>query len=264
MADLEPAADRSPIGCSDRTSDPGAWLGSCYQRPMAQTNRFHAGFEGTSVLIAGASGGLGSALAAELAGRGATLTLVGRRADALDAIDAPGHRFALDLRSPDACRQAVEGAVASAGAVDAVINAVGVVAFGPVDDLSVDAMEELFLTNTFVPVFLAKAAMGSLTPGGVLVNISGVIAEQNLPGMAAYGASKAAVAAFDQALGRELRRSGSRVLDARPPHTETGLAGRAIEGVAPRMPEGLAPERVASVICDAMASGETDLPSTSF
>lgn len=231
---------------------------------MAQTNRFQSGFEGTSVLIAGASGGLGSALARAIGAKGADLTLVGRRAEALAAIDAPGRRLALDLRSPDACGQAIEAAAAGTGTVDAVINAVGVVAFGPVEELSIDAMEELFLTNAFVPILLAKAAMGSLSPGGVLVNISGVIAEQNLPGMAAYGASKAATAAFDQALGRELRRAGGRVLDARPPHTETGLAGRAIEGVAPRMPEGLSPERVAQVIVDAIEAGTTDLPSSVF
>lgn len=230
---------------------------------MPPTNRFDAGFAGTNILIAGASGGLGSAMARDLAGRGASLTLVGRRADALDAVGAPGQRLALDLRSPDACLQAVEAA-AGDGSVDAVINAVGVVAFGPVEELSIDAMEELFLTNTFVPVFLAKAAIGRLSPGGALVNISGVIAEANLPGMAAYGASKAATASFDQALARELRRAGSRVLDARPPHTETGLAGRAIEGTAPRMPEGLSPERVASVILDAIESGQTDLPSSAF
>lgn len=99
---------------------------------------------------------------------------------------------------------------------------------------------------------------------GVVVNISGVIAEQNLPGMVAYGASKAAVAAFDQGLTREARRSGVRVLDARPPHTETGLADRPIEGTAPRMPDGLSPARVAQVICDGIASGTTELPSTAF
>lgn len=230
---------------------------------MAPTNRFDAGFAGTNIVIAGASGGLGSAMAADLAARGASLTLVGRRADALDALDVPGKRLALDLRSPEACLQAIEAA-AGDGPVDAVINAVGVVAFGSVEDLSIDAMEELFLTNTFVPVFLAKAAIGRLSPGGVLVNISGVIAEANLPGMAAYGASKAATASFDQALARELRRAGSRVLDARPPHTETGLAGRAIEGTAPRMPEGLTPQRVATVIIEAIESGQTDLPSTAF
>ena len=83
-------------------------------------------------------------------------------------------------------------------------------------------MEELFLTGMFVPIALAKAALTHLRAGGVIVNISGVIAEQNLFGMAAYGAPKAVVASFDEALAREVRRAKVRVIDARPPHTETG------------------------------------------
>lgn len=176
----------------------------------------------------------------------------------------PGARVALDLRSPGACAAAVKAAVEHFGRLDIVVNAVGVVAFGPVDELSVDTMEELFLTNTFVPIMLAGAALPVLQPGGAIVNISGVIAEMNLPGMAAYGASKAAVRAFDQALAREVRRRNVRVLDARPPHTETGLADHPLAGTAPRMPRGLAPEHVATVICDALESGESDLPSSSF
>lgn len=220
--------------------------------------------DGASVLVAGASGGLGTALATELHGRGATLTLVGRDRERLDGVPVPGARVVLDLRTPDACRAAVEAAVEQAGRLDAVVNAVGVVAFGPVAELSSDVMEELFLTNTFVPMMLAVAALPRISAGGVLVNLSGVVAEQNLPGMAAYGASKAAVRSFDEALSREARRSRIRVLDARPPHTETGLAGRPIAGAAPRMPVGLEPRRVAVVICDAIERGATDLPGGAF
>jgi cyclic-di-GMP-binding biofilm dispersal mediator protein len=54
------------------------------------------------------------------------------------------------------------------------------------------------------------------------------------------------------------------VIDARPPHTETGLADRPIEGTSPKMPEGLTPAHVASVICDALESGAKDLPSSAF
>ena len=219
---------------------------------------------GASVLLLGATGGLGSALGLELASRGARLTLVGRDQDRLDRLDLPGARIALDLRSPDACARAVRTAIDQNGHLDVVINAVGVVAFGDVESLSTDVMEELFRTNTCIPMMSSQEAMTNLSPGGVVVNISGVIAEQNLPGMAAYGASKAAVLAFDQALAREARRKGLRVLDARPPHTETGLAGRAIAGTAPRMGVGLEPSAVARVICDAIESGATDLPSSAF
>lgn len=220
--------------------------------------------EGKSVLITGATGGLGSAIAADLASRGAHLTLVSRDEGRLRALDVPGDRVALDLRDPGACEIAVQTALEHSGQLDVVINAVGVVAFGGIDELSFDAMEELFMTNTFIPISLAKAALPVLHEQGVLVNISGVIAEQNLPGMAAYGASKAAVRSFDEAIGREARRRKIRVIDARPPHTETGLADRPIEGAAPRMPTGLDPASVAATICDAIAGDIDDLPSTAF
>ena len=217
-----------------------------------------------SVLIAGGSGGLGAAIASELAARGDVLTLVARNADRLGAVPVAAKRLALDLRDPRNADIAVDAAVDHGGGLDVVVNAIGVVAFGNVVDLSLDTMEELFLTNTFVPIALAKAALTNLRAGGVIVNISGVIAEQNLPGMAAYGASKAAVASFDEALAREARRAKVRVIDARPPHTETGLADRAIEGQAPRMPEGLPPETVAKVIAEAIDGDVTDLPSWAF
>jgi len=219
---------------------------------------------GASVLITGATGGLGSALARELDRRGATLTLTARNPERLDALAVPGARVAVDLRTPAACARAVDTAIAHAGRLDVVINAVGVVAFGTAAELSTDAMEELFLTNTFVPIMLAKAAADKIEAGGAIINISGVIAEQNLPGMAAYGASKAALRSFDEALARELRRAKVRVVDARPPHTETGLASRAIEGSAPNLPPGLHADHVAVTICDALEQGLTELPSSSF
>ena len=223
-----------------------------------------ASMEGRSVLVVGATGGLGSAIAANLAARGAVLTLVARRQDRLDALAVPGHRLALDLRDPRACRLAVDAAAGNGDGLDVVVNAVGVVAFGPISELSTDAMEELFLTNTFIPIFLARAALAAMNDGGVIVNLSGVIAEQNLPGMAAYGASKAAVRSFDEALAREARRRRIRVIDARPPHTETGLADHPVEGQAPKLPTGLDPAAVAATICDAIAGDTTDLPSTAF
>lgn len=219
---------------------------------------------GASVLVVGATGGLGRAVARTLHDRGAVLTLSARRAEALAAIDVPGARIAVDLRDPAACRAVVDAAVTHAGRLDVVVNAVGVVAFGPLSELSVDVMEELFLTNTFVSIMLTQAALGAMADGGAIVSMSGVIAEQNLPGMAAYGASKAAVRAFADGARRELRRRRIRLLDVRPPHTETGLADHPIAGAAPRLPTGLDPAHVARVICDALESGADDVPSTGF
>jgi cyclic-di-GMP-binding biofilm dispersal mediator protein len=232
--------------------------------PTAHPERTVGDMDGRSVLVAGATGGLGSAIAADLARRGAALTLVARDPARLAALELPGHKRALDLRDPEACESAVAAAIDHAGQLDVVVNAVGVVAFGPVDELSVDVMEELFMTNTFVPIMLAKAALTAMSEDGVIVNISGVIAERALPGMAGYAASKAAVRSFDEALTREARRRRIRVIDARPPHTETGLASRPIAGQSPRMPTGLDPARVAAIICDGIAGDLADLPSGAF
>jgi cyclic-di-GMP-binding biofilm dispersal mediator protein len=66
------------------------------------------------------------------------------------------------------------------------------------------------------------------------------------------------------AAARELRRRRIDVIDARPPHTETGLATRPIAGQAPKFPQGLAPEVVAARFVAAIEAGERDLPVEAF
>ena len=209
-------------------------------------------------LVAGGTGGLGRLIAAELSARGCIVVTCSRGPS-----DDPRHVVA-DLRSPDTTRAVINTVLAQHGSLDIVVNAMGVVAFGEIVSTSIDAVEELFLTNTFGHIFLMQSALSVMAKGSVLVGISGVIAEQNLPGMAAYGASKAAVRSFNEALSRESRRLGVRVIDARPPHTETGLATRAIAGTTPNFPQGLSPISVAQRIVLAIASGEVDLPSSAF
>ena len=209
-------------------------------------------------VIAGGTGGLGGALRSELEAKGCVVVTISR------AQTGKSSHISADLRSPEAASEAIADVVARHGSVDIVINAMGVVAFGPINTTSVDTVEELFLTNTFGHIFLMQAALQNMKTGSVLVGISGVIADQNLPGMSVYGASKAATRSFNEALSREARRSGVRVIDARPPHTETGLASRAIAGTPPKFPAGLDPIHVARRIVQAIADGETDLPSDAF
>lgn len=213
---------------------------------------------GTVALVAGGTGGLGREITAELARRGARVITVARSGSESDT------HIVADLRSADEAQRVVGETVDRAGRLDIVVNAVGVVAFGDTVSTSVDAVEELFLTNTFAHIFMCTAALPRMTKNGVIVAVSGVIAEQNLPGMAVYGASKAAVRSFNEGFAREARRAGLRVIDARPPHTETGLAGRAIAGTAPKFPQGLDPVVVATRIVDAIADGTNDLPASEF
>ena len=136
-------------------------------------------------LVAGGTGGLGALIATELRARGCIVTTVSR-----SPISDDSH-ISADLRSPEAISAVMNSIVERHGGLDIVVNAMGVVAFGTVDATSIDTIEELFLTNTFAHIFLMKEALKCARQGSVLVGISGVIAEQNLPGMATYGASKA-------------------------------------------------------------------------
>lgn len=220
--------------------------------------------DGASALVAGAAGGLGRALTAELERRGARVALTSRTPERLAEVAGRRPHVAGDLSLPDVAEAAVAAAVDAHGGLDAVVDASGVVAFGGLADLDDDTLEELFVTNVFGPVRLVRAALPHLGDGAVVVHLAGVVAERPTAGMAAYSASKAALRAFDEALGLELRRRGVRFLCARPPHLDTGLAHRAIAGSPPGLPDGLAAEAAAARIVTAIADDERDLPASAF
>jgi short-subunit dehydrogenase len=220
------------------------------------------------VLVLGATGGLGSAIARRLVASGARVSLSGRDGARLEALaDELGTAVvtvvAADLTMPDGPASVVRAASADA-ALTGVVNAAGVVAFGPVEDLDDDTLDEVLLLDLVAPIRLARAALAVIPEGGFLAQVSAVVAEKAMPGMAAYSAAKAGLTAFDAALATELRRRRIRVLDVRPPHTETGLATRPVAGEAPRLPQGLDPDAVAERVVRALADDERDLPSTAF
>jgi short-subunit dehydrogenase len=139
------------------------------------------------------------------------------------------------------------------------------VAFGSLVDTPDEVVEELFLTNVVGPLFLLRRVLPLLEESqGFVVQLSAVVAEQPLPRMAAYSASKAALSAAATALRTELRRSRVEVYDVRPPHTETGLAGRPLAGEAPRLPTGKDPAAVARRVVDAVEAREHDLGPEAF
>lgn len=223
-----------------------------------------------SFLVIGATGALGSRVSRLLADEGAVLTLQGRDPHRLADLATLGTTIAGDLREPQTASTAVEAAVAAHGHLDGVVIASGAVAFGPVGSLPEDALLDLFRVNALAPIRVVQHALPHLTQSAaegrspVVLIISAVVAEQPTAGMAAYSASKSALTAFDAAAARELRRSGIRLIDARPPHTETGLAERPLTGTAPRLPQGLDPDDVAHRLVTAIVDGETDLPSSAF
>lgn len=226
--------------------------------------------QGRSIIVVGATGGLGRPIAAALSDAGARLTLVGRDDARLVECGVPGEHVAVDIRLAASPARVIDAAVGAYGGVDGIVYAAGAVAFGAVDELPDDVMIDLFTLNTLAPIRLLRAGLPALRASAAagrdpfVAHISAVVAEQPQAGMAAYSASKAALAAFDTAAARELRREGIRLIDARPPHTETGLAQRPLSGSAPRLPQGLDPQVVAQRVVDAISNDEKDLPSGAF
>ncbi|MGV8883865.1 MAG: SDR family NAD(P)-dependent oxidoreductase [Rhodoglobus sp.] len=225
---------------------------------------------GSSILVIGASGGLGSAIARILAAEGALLTLHGRSEAKVRALGIPGAVVCSDLRNAGSDAELVAAALAAHGRLDGIVNAAGVVAFGPSGETTDETTSTLFAVNAFAPMHLLRAARPALLESAAakrepfFVTISGIVSESPTANMAAYSASKAALAAFVQAATREVRRDGIRLIDARPGHTETGLATRPVAGTAPALPAGFDPHDVARRIVDAILNGEKDLPSGAF
>lgn len=223
---------------------------------------------GLRILVVGATGGLGSRISQRLSDAGAVLALSARDTGRLDSLDIAAETIAADLRTDSAA--VVAEAERRLGGLDAVIVASGVVAFGPAAELESGTVAELFSVNAASPIELIGAALPALARSAeakrapVVVTISGIVAEAPTAGLAAYSASKAALAAFMVAAARENRRAGIRMLDARPGHTETGLVTRAIAGTPPAFPAGHDADHVADVIVEAIASGARDLPSSAF
>jgi short-subunit dehydrogenase len=221
------------------------------------------------VLVVGATGGLGAAVARRLAESGARLTLSGRSTDRLAALAAElGDRVvgtsSADVTMPDVPDQLVRAAHTTQGRLDGVVYAAGVVAFGEVVDLDDDVLDQLVLVNLIAPIRFTRALAQVLPAGGFIATLSAVVAEQPQKGMAAYSATKAGVTAFDRAAAAELRRRGIRLIDIRPTHTETGLASRPIAGQPPRLPAGGSPENVADRIVAAIINDEKDVPAAAF
>lgn len=218
---------------------------------MAPTPRT---LEGLAIAVVGGNGGLGTPIANELRARGADVLECSRTGT-----------VPIDVRDAGAGDAVVAAATERFGRLDGVVVASGVVGFGNLADTDDVIVEELMLTNALGPMWLARRVLPALAEqDGFFAAVTGVVADTPQPGMAAYSASKAALAAGLTAIRREFRREKVAVIDVRPPHTETGLATRPIAGTAPRMPTGLEPSAVATRIVDAIAAGENVVTADEF
>lgn len=214
------------------------------------------------VLVVGASGVLGGAIADRLHAAGASLVVAGRDPQRLGAVAERVEAVSaleLDLVDVEACAAVVHRAASDLGGLTGIVVASGVAAFGPAREEEDVVVEELFAVNTLGPIALVRASLEHLGEGGAIAVISAVLADVPTAGMASYSASKAATSAYLTALRREVRRTKITVLDARPPHMETGLADRALAGTPPRMPQGHDVDEVVSLIVQGIEEGKSEL-----
>lgn len=226
-------------------------------------------FNDARILVVGGSGVIGAEFVRKFKAVGAEVIASARNADTAQRIPIEADlRLILDLEDQQSISRAVEYLKATYDHLDGVVLAAGLVAFGTNAETSISNFSRLMQVNCIGQIAVASE-LGELLgkserDSKFIAGLSGVVAEKTFPGMAAYTASKTAFSAGLRSLQLELRRKGISVLDARPSHTETGLAGRAIFGTAPTFSTGMTASHVIDCVIRAIAEQKTELASSDF
>ena len=190
-----------------------------------------------TALITGSSGGIGEEFAVQLARRGVNLVLVARREDKLMQLrdkllgSNPGLTIdviAADLALPGSAAE-LAGKVGDLGRrIDILINNAGVGLHGDFVTQELGTNSAQIQLNCVTLVELTASFLPSMTNAGhgVVLNVASTAAFQPTPGMAVYGATKAFVLSFTEALWQETKSTGVRVLALCPGATETEFFAR--------------------------------------
>lgn len=191
--------------------------------------------EGRIALVTGASSGLGKRFATILAKEGASVVVAARRKDRLDGLvkqirDAGGKALAVecDVTSEASVIAAFDAAEDEFGVVDTVINNAGMTTSASALEQTAEEFGQVLDLNVKAVFVVAREAARRMiktrtAERGRIVNIASIGARQVLPGVAAYCASKAAVAMLTRALAREWARHGLNVNSLSPGYVATEL-----------------------------------------
>jgi NAD(P)-dependent dehydrogenase (short-subunit alcohol dehydrogenase family) len=191
-------------------------------------------FTGKTVIVTGATSGIGKASAEAFGREGAAVVAVGRDRQALDAlvksIVAAGgraHGCAADVTAADAPDRIVRAATETYGGVDVLVNAAGVIATGTLEATSDETWDAMMAVNMRAPFRLMRAAASSLVERkGNVVNASSVNGLRSFPGVLAYCVSKAGVDHLTRCAAIEMAPRGVRVNAVNPGVTVTNLHRR--------------------------------------
>jgi len=180
-----------------------------------------------SALVTGGSSGIGLAIARALHGEGYNLTLAARKIERLEAAGAEldAATMPVDVRDEDACRALVEAHVGRFGGLDVLVNSAGVGIAGTIGDLTTkawDLQQDVNLRGTFL---MTREALPHLRASrGYVLNLASIAGTIATPGLAGYGASKAAVISFTRSLIREEADNGVRATALCPGFVDTPMA----------------------------------------
>src|SRR6478672_5001137 len=228
--------------------------------------------EGTGVVVTGASRGLGAALAAELARRGARVLGVARGREALErtvadirASGGEAHAFAADVGDAHAKHAIAAVAAELVGPVDLLIHCASTLGALPMPlllDTDCESLEDVLRVNVVGPFRLTKAIAGhmALRERGLIVHVSSDAATSAYPQWGAYGASKAAFDQLTRIWAAELAGAGVRFVSIDPGEMDTAMHAAAMPDADPSTLD--APARVAERIAALIARSE-ELPSPS-
>jgi short-subunit dehydrogenase len=231
-----------------------------------------------TVIITGASSGIGEALARAWARRGATVILSARSEKALARVADDirrDHAGKAIVHPGDVTREEdrvalVGSARAHTGRLDVIVNNAGRGYYGSVARIDVGEIEALFALNVIAPLRLAQLAIDPLTrTGGCIVMMSSLAGVVAAPRMGAYAGSKFALEAITMSLRAELVGTGVRVVVVRPGPVDTGFQDHAITtdgraGVRPPGSRAQTPEQVAEQTIRAAARGAAVVETTPY
>ncbi len=199
-----------------------------------------ADFHNKTVIITGASKGVGKACAERFAALGARLVLVARGSKALKAVaeslgpDQEVMPVAMDVADAGDCANLFRKAEFEFGAVHVLINNAGYHERGPVEKLDAEAMAQMVDVNLKAPIVLTRMALPYLKSagGGAVVNVASLAGCTPVAGAATYSATKFGLRAFTQSLADELRGSGIHVGAVSPGPIDTGFIMSDIDSVS--------------------------------
>lgn len=207
-------------------------------------------YEGRTVLVSGASSGIGAEFARRLAHRGADIVAVARRVEELEALaddiraetGRQVHVVPFDLSEDRAGYRLADQLDATGLRVDTVINCAGIGVTGPFGDSTEEEIRRQLRVNIDATVEVSHAFLPQLIDSGTgaLINVASLTAYMPVPGMAVYAASKSFVVRFTEALAHEVRSAGLTVMALSPGPTATefySTSGTAESGVRFQTPD---------------------------